>query len=133
MIPLEKQVCSLELARKLKALGVKQESLFWWYRYYQETDAEPIEGVGIEYQGEDGRGGEMICSAFTVAELGEMLPIHHNYGVPQSGKCNKGDEYVAGYIHWGNLWHDRAEFNRYRLKESFVADTEADARALCLI
>jgi hypothetical protein len=27
---LNQQVCSLELARKLKELGVKQESYFWW-------------------------------------------------------------------------------------------------------
>jgi hypothetical protein len=27
---LEKQVCNLELAQKLKKLGVKQESLFYW-------------------------------------------------------------------------------------------------------
>ena len=27
---IESQVCSLELAKKLKELGVKQESLYYW-------------------------------------------------------------------------------------------------------
>ncbi len=26
----EEQVCSLQIAKKLKELGVRQESLFWW-------------------------------------------------------------------------------------------------------
>ena len=30
MILLEQQVCSLELATKLKQLGIKQKSLFYW-------------------------------------------------------------------------------------------------------
>jgi hypothetical protein len=33
MISLEKQVCSLELAKRLKELGVKQESLFYWAKF----------------------------------------------------------------------------------------------------
>ena len=31
MISLEKQVCNLELAKRLKELGVKQERYFDWY------------------------------------------------------------------------------------------------------
>ena len=30
MMPLEQQVCSYELAQRLAALGVRQESVFWW-------------------------------------------------------------------------------------------------------
>ena len=30
MMPLEHQVCSHELARRLAELGVRQESVFWW-------------------------------------------------------------------------------------------------------
>ena len=70
---LEQQVCSLELAQKLKELGVKQESLFYWtysnmfgnITFYLQYFPE-IEG------GYDGL--ENDVSAFTVAELGEMLP-----------------------------------------------------------
>ena len=34
MIPLEKHVVSLELAKRLKALGVKQASLFYYRRHH---------------------------------------------------------------------------------------------------
>lgn len=66
---LEDQVVSLELAKKLKELGVKQESLF----YYFSADDDPND-TWISYIGEideitDGND----YSAFTVAELGDML------------------------------------------------------------
>jgi len=62
----EDQVCSLELAEQLKKLNCKQESLWWWI----------VPGMGIEPYLADHKKkttGE-IYSAFTVAELGEMLP-----------------------------------------------------------
>jgi len=69
---LENQVCSLELAKKLKELGVKQESLFYW-RYNDGMDE-----WFIDEWDEFGPGKEFISSlkatsAFTVAELLEML------------------------------------------------------------
>jgi len=69
---IESQVVSIELARELKSLGVKQESLFWWGEY---EDLNPIienarPKLGNSY------------SAFTVAELGEMLP----YQIELDGK-----------------------------------------------
>jgi hypothetical protein len=33
---LEEQVTSLELSKKLKELGIKQNSLFWWSREHQK-------------------------------------------------------------------------------------------------
>lgn len=62
---LESQVCSLELAKRLKELGVKQESLFYWI----------IDAIGTRYDLQTGS--NSFWSAFTVAELGEMLPYYH--------------------------------------------------------
>jgi hypothetical protein len=38
MIPLEKQVCSLDLAKRLKELRVKQESFWAWYEATDRDD-----------------------------------------------------------------------------------------------
>jgi hypothetical protein len=68
---LEEQVVSLELAKKLKELGVEQNSYFVWEYYNDSCYAvkfipfalvKPLPGGCEQY------------SAFTVAELGEMLP-----------------------------------------------------------
>lgn len=59
---LEKQVCSLELARKLKELGV-QDAYFSWARIKGEWQLVWPWAKGTDYY-----------PAFTVAELGEMLP-----------------------------------------------------------
>ena len=68
---LNKQVTTLETSKKLKELGVKQESLFGWYRglkglndnsYQVKINNRPMKRWSADY------------SAFTVAELGEKLP-----------------------------------------------------------
>ena len=58
---LEQQVCSLELAKRLKELGVNQESLFAW-----DVSVTPAR---LQFTG--GWLGSNEISAFTVAELGE--------------------------------------------------------------
>ena len=65
---LEKQVCNLELAQKLKELGVPQESLWVWLPYLEDDESTRWE---IERR-RHGLYGPV--AAFTVAELGEMLP-----------------------------------------------------------
>lgn len=53
MMLLEKQVCSLELARRLKELGVRQASLFPWLKFatghdvvnYFDARMEPYSGL----------------------------------------------------------------------------------------
>jgi len=81
MLNLEQQVCSLELAQKLKALNVKQESLWIWIeRTYagQVTGANPKVGVvlGTDLNKSEHHlvSDKMLCSAFTVAENLEEMP-----------------------------------------------------------
>ena len=95
---LEQQLTSLELSKKLKELGVKQDSLWYFVkddnegfeRYVQiddfihewDTDSEygqsipTIHDVLEDEKWSDWKKDEsiLIVSAFTVAELGEMLP-----------------------------------------------------------
>ena len=71
--PVEKLVTSLEVSRKLKDLGIIQESCFYWYLWSDKTKI-------INYsEMEMLSGSNEIISAFTVTELGAMLSrdIHH--------------------------------------------------------
>ena len=82
---LEMQVCSLELSKKLKALGVKQDSLFYYQNnpyndgqdcidiMIKELSSENGENVIINTESENEYNPKY--SAFTASELGEMLPI----------------------------------------------------------
>jgi len=109
----EQQVCSLELSKKLKKLGVKQESLFWWEEVVmpRATFAELVSTKS------EGTANMNHYPAYTVAELGEMLP--------------KLTETTRGVM---NDWRWRCEVKD---EKSYVtasgADTEADARAKMLI
>lgn len=107
---LEDQVCSLELAKKLKKFGVKQESLFYWIKYegydaYLQSSKEPRSSVWCE--------GTEVVSAFTVAELGEMYP-----------KSSYAPSYPQNNGKWAVSWFDDARFEEV---------TEADTRAKMLI
>ena len=75
---LEDQVVSLELSKKLKELGFKQESLFtyvdedvvsWKLQYTSNITDSTYEHFGDSY----------FISAYTVAELGEELPDYLDF------------------------------------------------------
>lgn len=115
---LKDQVCSLESSKRLKELGVKQESLFWWVDFINNA-CTTKDGKGFEshrfqclynddgiYEMEDKVYLEIKgkYSAFTVAELGEMLRE-----CPQLNWC---------YLYTGDL---------------IFQPTEAEARAKMLI
>lgn len=87
-----KQVSGLELSKRLKELKVKQNSLFWWIKSNREekyfiasVSIPQVDNLSVSWQTEKARcidgyndeysyGIKDYISAFTVAELGEMLP-----------------------------------------------------------
>lgn len=124
---LPSQLTSLKISERLKELGVKQESLFW--------GVEPIVGsynILLENnfdKKESEKKGRVFCSAFSVAELGEMLPKSiDDYGI-QIEYREKNKEWKVGYVDCVR--------NNLRTKEgTFVCEfssTEADARGAMLI
>jgi hypothetical protein len=68
---LEQQVTSLELSKKLKELGVPQNSLFYWEEYL--VGENEYMGNKIVAFGEWECDEDEHLSAFTVAELGDLL------------------------------------------------------------
>jgi hypothetical protein len=112
---LEEQVVSLELSKKLRDLGVEQESLF-----YYVLRGELLAGYELCYRVGESIGYleqyfKEVISAFTVAELGEILP-------PLVTSA-RGEDGVGWYI-----MHDIGGITEH------VSDmTEANARAKMLI
>lgn len=114
---LEKQVCSLELAKRLMELGVRQDSLWWWVKLNSE-------GYWRIQSGSNYIGQPMI-SAFTVAELGGMLAELKEEWIPHDGV--KLPTYYICQVGKGNGWDVDSPY-----KTLVASDKEADARAKLL-
>lgn len=125
---LTKQVCSLELSKKLKELGVKQESYFWWIPSTNPVHPETYLDTLKEYESFEEI---QAVSAFTVAELGDMLP--------QTIKKDEDIYYISPSANGSGLKY--MDYTKYengvgiflRAYPLVGADTEADARAKMLI
>ncbi len=119
---IENQVCSLELASKLKELGIRQKSLWNWAHceVVSEVGDSALETTLVITMH---KGDQFIASAFTVAELGEMLPSPAgNYLGRKRFKCG-WDE---------NGWYiELIALNGGT--NTFHGKSEADARASMLI
>jgi hypothetical protein len=118
-----KQVCSPALAQQLKALGVPQQSLWYWVassgRAYPLLAADEDLFDAPLFQA-------AAVSAFTVGELGELLPST----VEQDGEVLRfrGLKFPRGFA----VAYVPTEVDRYSGVETKAA-TEADARAQLLI
>jgi len=122
---LENQVCTLEQAKRLKELGVCQDSQCYWRRSQVEhidgvnswPDQQTLREMIVEYDGAGEVGWQdrfEIYSAFTVGELGVML----------------GFSPYAVYLKKDNIvfWHADYEHMPFG-----AFPTEAEAKAAILI
>ncbi len=126
---LKAQVTSLELSRELKELGVKQESAFYW--------EDSVFTDGWELKSKERatlKGSHEIYSAFTVAELGELLPSSIKHTL-KGGKEPKYSHYLQIIPdHWsGGKWTILYSSHHSNRTIDFVDDSEAEARAKMLI
>lgn len=118
---LESQVCTLLQAKRLKELGIEQGSLFVYYDnmalktdngllYYKDTASYK------EFGKVESRSAIRYYPAFTVAELGQMLPDNH-FSIRSTIDNVSGWEY----------------FKNGSLMPMVDAETEAECRAYILI
>jgi hypothetical protein len=112
-VNLEDQVCSLELSKRLKELGVRQGSLFFWTSGGVASRLEALPILEINY------------SAFTVAELGQMLPEDY-ISCKTEGAKFPAIEYKKYWLCYYDL--DGCGSDIMQMEES-----EANARAKMLI
>lgn len=155
---LEQQVVGLDLAKRLKELGVKQESLFAWfqekkehtysgYSFQSEVPWELLWSSTEQASGNETKF-EAVVSAFTVAELGEMLPgviENENAAYANRRHPNKGMRNAYYVLAFGKSdpsakekycdieYVDRSVHDDVLYLDSLTADTEADARAKMLV
>lgn len=121
---LEDQCCSFDLAKKLKELGVKQESVFYWNLPFAESNKNAtLDNYNDRYMP------GFWCSAFTVAELGEMLPNYtEQYDYLHIQKTSY--DWAVLYGLYGVKWDGEGICSPDVIEQE---SKEADARAKMLI
>ena len=128
---LKTQVCSLELAMRLKELGVKQESYFAWYKEGDVFEMAVQNNVGISRFRDNviippSHGMREYYAAFTVAELGDVIREANLEDLIFMTDCSTREWRV-----W--LGDPNADEFPFTFDPSFIESTEADARAKMLI
>jgi hypothetical protein len=126
---LEDQVCSLVLAKRLQELGVKRESLFYWHEEQgHKGKNDYLNAFCLINHSELPIRSSRAISAFTVAELGEMLPdvITDDEGTDYRLVCYSDDElWYCAYRHEDVESHSTVYVEAH--------ETEAEARAKALV
>lgn len=132
---LEQQVTSLELSKRLKELGVKQESYFVWANYIGQPPNFESSWTLYPSDSEDWGNQEARehIAAFTVAELGEMLPGELDGGVWYWHECSPRGS-VKNWLEWfEDEDGDKKQLDGQSHEWLISAHTEADARAKMLV
>lgn len=118
---LENQVCTLQQAKRLRELGITQKSLF----YHHPLFGKPVFGETRLNFTKPHR--KLVCndkensfSAFTVAELGAMLPTGYD-----TMRCTEIDWVTEEWHGFDDLGKDFPDENGYK--------TEAECRAAMVI
>ena len=126
---LEEQVCSLELAKRLKELGIIQLSLFYWH---WNT------GIG-KYELLDECNFGDYFSAFTAAELFDILPASidtkknvpfNNYWLRIDKRRYKDIQYIINYVCDTKLAQD---FSSFPAMKNIHDESFANALAMTII
>jgi hypothetical protein len=137
---LQDQVCSLEQAKKLKELGILQTSShFQWVgdeNHIPEGETSPWVWVdttaavnSLQQDHRDNIELKFIASAFTVAEIGMMLP--DNYGTWLTSSSKSGDRVFSTFQWTPIMDHPKVTANVTTATPAFKS--EAFARAELLI
>lgn len=136
---LEDQVCSLELAKRLKDLGIKQDG---FYCYFMMPD---IDGLCYEENWKVIRSqllplttAQLKCrmnsncciSAFTVAELGDFLP---KYIKAETLLPEPNDKIAKFYLCYNENGYPSYDFYENEISPGYKKENEANARAKMLI
>lgn len=133
---LEQQLTSLELSKRLKELGVRQESIFYWQQGYKEMKGtESASFFEVTQVKTESKKGMRCFSAFTVAELGELLPRELEDAEDEEFSMSI-ERHAKGHGMWAVIWTsltldgDVIRIDRVPIMPEF---TMADAMAKMLI
>lgn len=128
---LEDQVCSLELAKRLKELGVNSSSLFYWVSKKVTLSGKDVRCFSIEYihwfddlADSDSLNNYEYYPAYSVAEIGHMFPQNCpplQYWMAKISTSNMDSLWQGDIVYAG------------KSAKIFNAEKEADLRAEMLI
>lgn len=127
---IESQVCSLQLAKRLKELNVKQDSLFVW-EYFNDNCYAVKFKIHAAVPNKFLNDGVSWFSAYTVGELDNLLPDSICFGLPKEGEKQY---YSIIYSKHGNNYHANIiNIPVSKMIPEIISDNPANTKALLLI
>ena len=121
-----KDQVSFELAKQLKELGMKQDSLWYWCEYNEENAVPCLKLDRLAYKFIRQNRKREIYSAFTIAELCEGLPARIKTDYYRSFSSARGS---WSYLHIGKVENTKEWFVGYYHDIEIKGSTLANACA----